>query len=96
MLAGIKIYTYFCKNKSNNMPTVLFIFGLRFYFYSAEHEPIHIHVVSADGKAKFALEPSVELVLNQGMKPKDIKRALTICEEFREEFIEKWHEYFKN
>ena len=78
------------------MPTVLFIFGLRFYFYSAEHKPIHIHVVSSDGKAKFALEPSVELVLNQGMKPRDIKRAQTICVEFREEFIEKWHEYFNN
>ena len=54
------------------MPTVLFVFGLRFYFYSAEHEPIHVHVVSGDGKAKFSLEPAVELVQNQGMKPKDI------------------------
>lgn len=76
------------------MPTVLFIFGLRFYFYSAEQEPIHVHVVSSDGKAKFSLEPIVELVLNQGMKPKDIKRAQTICEAFRDEFIQKWHEYF--
>ena len=76
------------------MPTVLFIFGLRFYFYSIEHQPIHVHVVSGDGKAKFSLEPTVDLVLNQGMKPKDIKRAQTICEEFQEEFILKWHEYF--
>ena len=26
------------------MPTVLFLFGLRFFFYSEEHLPIHIHV----------------------------------------------------
>lgn len=38
--------------------------------------------------------PTVGLVFNQGMKPKDIKRAQTICEEFQEEFILKWHEYF--
>ena len=96
MLVGIKIYTYFCENELNDMPTVLFIFGLRFYFYSAEHEPIHVHVVSSDGKAKFSLEPTVELVQNQGLKPKDIKRAEMICQSFREEFIQKWHEYFKN
>lgn len=26
------------------MPTVLLAFGLRFYFYSGEHQPIHVHV----------------------------------------------------
>ena len=33
------------------MPEILRIFGLRFYFYSREHEPIHVHVKNADGKA---------------------------------------------
>lgn len=26
------------------MPEILRIFGLRFFFYSREHEPIHVHV----------------------------------------------------
>lgn len=26
------------------MPEILRIFGMRFYFYSREHEPIHVHV----------------------------------------------------
>lgn len=39
------------------MPEILRIFGLRFYFYSREHEPIHVHVKSADGKAKFDIIP---------------------------------------
>ena len=43
------------------MPTVLLAFGLRFYFYSGEHQPIHVHVENADGRAKFVLEPTVEI-----------------------------------
>lgn len=38
------------------MSTLLTIFGIRFFFYSREHEPIHVHVEHADGKAKFILE----------------------------------------
>ena len=29
------------------MPTVFTIFGLRFMFYSDDHEPVHVHVVRA-------------------------------------------------
>ena len=32
------------------MPTILLAFGLRFYFYSEEHMPIHVHVENADGR----------------------------------------------
>ena len=39
------------------MPEILRMFGMRFYFYSREHEPIHVHVKSADGKAKFDILP---------------------------------------
>lgn len=38
------------------MPTLLYIFGLRFYFYSNEHEPMHIHVQSSDGGINKNLE----------------------------------------
>ena len=38
------------------MPTVFSVFGLRFFFYSNEHRPIHIHVRNADGEAKFDVE----------------------------------------
>ena len=55
------------------MPTLFIIFGLRFYFYSDEHLPIHVHVQNADGKAKFNVLPKIELVKNQGIKPKDLK-----------------------
>lgn len=68
---------------------------MRFYFYSREHEPIHVHVMNADGNAKFnILENSIELEYNNGIKQKDIKCAEMILEENRELAISKWNEYF--
>ena len=60
------------------MPTLFIFFGMRFFFYSNEHLPIHIHVKNADGEAKFNVEKSVEMVLNRGMKNKDLKMAEAI------------------
>ena len=75
------------------MPTILVIFGLRFYFYADEHLPIHVHIENSDGKAKIILEPNINLIENNGIKPQDIKRAISIANEYREEFIEKWNEF---
>lgn len=38
------------------MPNLLTVFGLRFFFYSREHEPVHVHVESNEGLAKFENE----------------------------------------
>lgn len=75
------------------MPTVLFVFGLRFFFYSDEHLPIHIHVRNGDGKAKIDVETG-EILKNTGIKPNDLKRATEIVSLFKNEIIEKWNEYF--
>lgn len=56
------------------MPEIFRMFGLRFFFWSREHEPIHVHVESSDGEAKFDILPEgIELKENYGIKPKDIK-----------------------
>ena len=71
------------------------MFGMRFFFYSREHEPIHVHVQNADGKAKFDILPEgIVLVENKGIKIKDIKAAEMVLEENKELAIEKWNEYF--
>ena len=77
------------------MPTLFTIFGLRFYFYSEEHLPIHIHVRNADGRAKIQVEPEVRLIENKGIKPNDIKKALSLTRIYREQIIECWYEYFR-
>ncbi len=76
------------------MPTLLIIFGLRFYFYSNDHEPMHIHVQSADGVAKFEILDQVVLISNSGLKNKDLKLAESIIEENLENFRNGWHKFF--
>ena len=76
------------------MPELFRLFGIRFFFFSNEHLPIHVHIENADGDAKFKINP-VKLVNNNGMKNKDLRLAESIIEE-NEELIEKrWNEYFK-
>lgn len=56
---------------------------------------MHVHVKSADGRAKFDISPDgIVLVYNKGMKMKDIKCAEMVLEENKELAISKWNEYF--
>lgn len=75
------------------MPTIFEIFGLRFFFYSDEHRPIHVHVVKGDDDAKIQIEDEVKLVNNHGLKAKDLKRALELAEMYKEDIINVWNEY---
>ncbi len=78
-----------------DIPEIFRIFGMRFFFYSREHEPMHVHVKNADGRAKFDItQEKIVLVKNEGLKIKDIKAAEMVLEENRELAIEKWNEYF--
>jgi len=76
------------------MPTIFAALGIYFRFYTREHEPIHVHIRTADGKAKFDICPEIILVKNNGVKPKDLKHAEAIIEENREFFVKKWEEIF--
>ena len=79
------------------MPNLLTIFGLRFFFYSREHEPVHVHVESKEGLAKFEIQGGlVKLVESKGMKHNDLKLAESIVEENREHFEKEWVRFFKN
>lgn len=76
------------------MPTLLYVFGIRFFFYLDEHEPIHVHVSYEGKKAKIELEPEVRLAYNHGLKERILKKAMATCENYRENFIEEWHKRF--
>ena len=75
------------------MPTILFLFGLRFFFYSEEHLPIHVHVRNGDGRAKIDVE-TAEVIENTGIKPKDLKKAVDAVIQYHDDFIKAWNEYF--
>lgn len=74
------------------MPTLLDINGFKFFFYANEHEPKHIHVMKNEGFAEIELE-SLNVVQNY-LKPKDLKTALEIIKEHQQNFIRKWNEWF--
>ena len=76
------------------MPTLLTIFGIRFYFYLDEHQPIHVHVACGGKKAKIALEPEIAIVYNHGLKEQEMKKALETCRIYRKNFISEWHKRF--
>lgn len=62
-------------------------------FYANDHEPIHVHVVKGDVKAKFTISP-VALVQNQGLKPAELKLVESIIEENQEVIAEHWNKFF--
>ena len=80
------------------MPLLFTFFGLRFMFYSNDHEPIHVHVVKGKGKikenAKFTMMPEITLVENNGLQSNEIKMAEMVIEENKELIFEKWNEFF--
>jgi hypothetical protein len=49
--------------------------------------PIHLHIENADGRAKINIEPIVRVVENQNIKPKDLKKAISTIELYREDSI---------
>jgi hypothetical protein len=68
------------------------MFGMKFFFYSLEHLPIHIHVRNADGTAKFGLNP-IRLVESFGMKTKDLVLAEVLVEKNKDLIVSKWQEF---
>lgn len=76
------------------MPKIFEKDGYRFFFYSNEHTPIHVHVRYGGGEAIFIAEDIIELRESYGLKVKELARAQRLAEEHRELIVEKWHEYF--
>ena len=77
------------------MPTILRINEFRFFFYSNEHLPVHIHIEKDNKTAKFNIE-EVELVKARGFNASELKEMRKLVNENVELFKNKWDEYFNN
>jgi hypothetical protein len=75
------------------MPTLLIIDGFRFFFYSNDHLPMHVHVRGKDGEAKFLLEP-VMVESCYGLSVRDLRKIEKIISDNQSNFIESWKQYF--
>ena len=76
------------------MPRVFEKDGYRFFFYSNDHRPIHVHVRYGGGEAVFSVEQAVELRESQGLKVRELAKAEALASENRELIIRVWHEHF--
>lgn len=81
------------------MPTVLFIHGWRFFFYSNErNEPIHVHCKKAEKEAKFWLrvdEFEIVMALSYNMNSKDIRTVRQIIFQNFDLIVKEWNTFKK-
>ena len=75
------------------MPTIFEKNGYKFFFYSNEHLPIHVHVRHGDGEAVFVVNEVVELRESQNMKVKELRKAQELARKNQELIVVKWHEH---
>jgi hypothetical protein len=77
------------------MPTILNLQGFRFFFYSNEHLPMHVHVEKDNKVAKFNLDP-IELIKSTKFNASELKQIRNLIEEYSEFIKTKWNEYFNS
>ena len=75
-------------------PTVFREKSYRFHFFSLEEERVHIHVVGAGGKAKFWIEPQIELAMSRGIPVQELSAIEGIVKEHRDEIEKAWRSHF--
>ena len=75
-------------------PTVFREGPFRFFFFSREEARLHIHVQSADGEAKFWVDPKIELARNHGLSAQDLRRVEQVIEEREQEIRDAWSSHF--
>lgn len=75
------------------MPTILRVKGYRF-FNSREETRRHVHVSTADGTAKFWLEPIIALAYYYNLGSKELAEAEEIIREHADDFRAEWDKHF--
>jgi hypothetical protein len=75
------------------MPVIFEKDGYKFFFYSNDHTPMHVHVRKGGGEAVFNVESEIDLRESQGLKVQELSKAQELAKQNREIIIQKWHEY---
>ncbi len=77
------------------MPEVFRRYGFSFFFYSREHEQIHIHVEGHNGIAIYDWnEDGFPLRESHGIKPNDLKKIKMAIDKNTDIIIKRWEEHF--
>lgn len=85
------------------MPKIFEYFGFIFYFFSNEHEPIHVHVLHGDKESIFDLImmdgelADIQVREKKGADPlheKDKRTAEEFIRKYHKNIIQKWVKFF--
>ncbi|MDR2859268.1 MAG: DUF4160 domain-containing protein [Mediterranea sp.] len=75
-------------------PTVFYKRNIHFFFFSREEQRIHIHVRQANKRAKFWIEPIIELESNNGFNDSELKEIKTEIVNNENIIRERWSSFF--
>ena len=76
------------------MPTIFVAEGFRFFFYSNDHEPMHVHVRKGGAEAVFLVGSDIELRESVGLKLQELRKAQQLAQNRRADIVRSWNEYF--
>lgn len=77
------------------MPELFRAFGFSFFFFSREHEPIHIHVMGNDGTAKYVWDGRMFILQEvHNIKLGDRRKIEAMIDENSDLIIKRWEELF--
>ena len=89
--------------KRKIMPKIFEYFGFIFYFFSNEHEPIHLHVINGSKESVFDLImmngelESIHVRERKGIEPlneKEKRTAEEFIRKYHKSIIDKWVKFF--
>ena len=75
-------------------PTVFRTGPYRFFFNSREETRRHVHIATADGVAKFWLEPIVALASYHNLNSRELRAIEALVREHEDEFRAAWDRHF--
>ena len=77
------------------MPTVLRIDGYRFFFFSDEHLPRHIHIEKGESYLRIELD-TFKVTDRYKISNKEVTRLIKLVRINRKKLKEAWDEYFES
>lgn len=75
------------------MPTILLIYGFRFFFYSKEESRMHVHVEYQGRKVKIWLD-TFEVASNDGFLEYQLSKIIKLVRIYEKELKEAWVAHF--
>jgi hypothetical protein len=103
LFAFCSLIRIFAPTKYSVMPKIFEYFGFIFYFYSNEHEPIHVHVIHGGRESIFDIImmngalAGISVREKKGAEPlteKDKRTAEDFIRKYHKNIIEKWVKFF--